>query len=137
MKNPFDAFCITKQSEEGVTLPLTLPNGQPTEHWLKVRGMDCPQCRASEAVYDRELALLAAENAKKELDPVEYRERRAALARNYVASFVVDWSNTQECTKENVVSFLEQAPQIQEAIDRFVSTRSNFMDEAFTSPPMD
>mgnify|MGYP003630001327 CR=1 FL=1 len=135
MTNPFDAFCITKQSEEGVKLPLTLPNGKPTDHWLKVRGMDCPQCRASEAIYDRGLSLLAAEHNKKELDPVEYKERRGALLRDYIASFIVDWSNTQDCTKGNVVSFLGQAPQILDAVDRFVSDRGNFIDAAFTNPP--
>lgn len=142
-KTPLDAFNIATKSEDGVKMPLRLPDGTPTEHFFVIRGGDSPTFRKAQARINREkVALLKVGNGK-EMDPADRAMREASLQRNLVASLVAGWSfsdseimgegNCIECTPEKVSAFLETAPQIQEEVDAFAGQRSNF----FNKPSID
>ncbi len=120
------AFNIARKSNEGVKLPLTLPDGTETAEWVKVRGADSKRFRNTQAKANRERL----KNVKKKSqEPAQVAQQDADITRRLVASLVSDWSFPEECNEANIVKFLADAPQIQEAIDLFADQRVNFFDK--------
>ncbi len=120
------AFSIKKQSEEGVKMPLTLPDGSPTEHYLTVRGADSSSFRKAQARSHRgALDLLKLQKAKK-LDPGDLAMRQAKVQRDLISNLIAGWSFEEECTPERVSSFLDEAPQIEEKVNEVAADRSLF-----------
>lgn len=114
-------FFTKANAEEGVTLPLFTPDGTPTAHWLKIRGIDSDTFAMAEFEAKREMMNIA------QIEDVRERDRRNMRNKtNLIASLVMGWSFEQECTKANVVNFLTQAPQIQEAINLAAGDRARF-----------
>jgi hypothetical protein len=125
-----DAFNVVKKATEGVKMPLNLPDGTPTEHFIVVRGADSTRFRGAKAKYNRELA----KGLKSCKDDAEKQEAlQDETTRKMVAALVVDWSFDTECNETNIRKFLADSPQIQEQIDSFAGVRSNF----FVKPPQD
>lgn len=116
-----NAFFTRGPANEGVQLPLYLPNGEKSEHWVRVLGVDSDAFRAAEAESRRDAFRIAA---------IESREERASeiakSKRGLIASLVVAWSFEQPCTRENVEAFFMEAPQIMDAIDMAASKRALF-----------
>lgn len=121
--NNLEAFYTKDLAEEGVMLPLDLPDGTPTEHWIRVRSVDSDAFRIAEA-HSKRAALRIAAN--KELDD----NGRILAARDtefeLIAALVVSWSFDMECTTSTVAKFLKQAPQIADEINKFACRRSLF-----------
>lgn len=130
-KTKMEAFNVVELSIEGVRVPLSLPDGAPTEEFFIVHGADTKEFRALKAKADRKAldAIKALGNKK----PEEMAKIQEEVKTELVASLVKDWSFEQECTHANVVVFLQTAPQIQTQVDMFAGDRSNF----FTKPPKD
>lgn len=122
------AFNVVAMSNDGVKLPLRLPDGTVTEEFLVVRGADSKTFRNQQARANREKVKLA---KKQNLDPAQVARQNADIDRRLVASLVVDWSFDEECNEVNVAKFLADAPQIQGQIDLFAGDRANF----FKKPP--
>lgn len=122
-------FFTRQKATEGIKLPLALPDGSETDHWLRIRGIDSDEFRRTDAKARREameLAELAEAASKDEAKLAELEKQIQDLQRKVVASLVIEWSFPEPCTEANVVKFLREAPQIQTEIDRLSARRKLF-----------
>lgn len=116
-----ELFHTRKAANEGIEVPLYTPQGQKTEHWMRIRGVDSDEFRLAEADSKRDVMRIAQiENPRERLAEVELSKLKL------IAVLVISWSFPQECTQENVLEFLKEAPQIADAIDTAASKRSLF-----------
>lgn len=114
-------FFTRQKANEGVKLPLYLPDGTPSEHWIKVRGIDSDHFRKAEASAKRKAIEFA------QIDDVEERANKVRETElECIAALVAGWSFDMECTKENVVNFLREAPQIADMVNRYAARRAEF-----------
>lgn len=116
-----ELFHTRQFANEGIELPLYTPDGKRSEHWMRIRGVDSDEFRLAEAESKRDVMRIAQiENARDRTAEVELSKL------TLIAALVISWSFPQECTRENVVAFLKEAPQIADAIDTAASKRSLF-----------
>jgi hypothetical protein len=115
-------FHTRQSANEGIDLPLSLPDGTATEHKIKIRGVDSEVFRKAEIESRRRAMEAAATKGKEGIAPSEQLEERLFL----IASLVISWSFEQECTIENVKAFLREAPQVADQIDSLAAKRSLF-----------
>jgi len=131
-----EAFFIKDTSEEGVKVDLTLPDGTATGEHLIVRGADSPTFRKALARTNRlKMDLMKRTQGSKgrqALDAGTAAMKEAKIGRELVAKLVVGWSFEQDFTQENLLKFLENAPQILEQIDQFAGDRTNFFKNPLT-----
>ncbi|QDP52365.1 MAG: hypothetical protein Unbinned4162contig1001_65 [Prokaryotic dsDNA virus sp.] len=121
-------FFTRQKAEEGVSLPLQTPDGKDSEHKLTVRGVDSDVYRQAEFESKRK----AAEIAQIE----DLKDRYAAMRdeqRRLVAVLIIDWTFEAECTMENKIEFLTNAPQIEDVVNRFAGTRQAFFSKRSSS----
>lgn len=116
-----EAFFTREKANEGIRVPLHLPTGELSEHWIEIYGVDSDAFRIAEAMSRREGVRIAQIE-----DPAKRDTATAELTRRLRAALVKGWSFDQECTPDNVAAFLREAPQIAEAIDRVSSNRALF-----------
>ncbi len=116
-----NAFFTREAANEGVQLPLYLPSGEKSEHWVRILGVDSDAFRYAESESRRDTFRLAAIE-----DLAARSEEIASSKRRLIASLVVAWSFPQECTLANVDAFFREAPQIMDAIDITASKRALF-----------
>lgn len=117
-----EQFFTRQRANEGIELPLDLPDGTPTAHRIRIRGIDSDQFRAANAESRRRLVELTMNREKATVDPLEHEAERLRL----LASLVVSWTFPQPCTVEGIIELLRQAPQLAEQIDRVAAKRSLF-----------
>lgn len=125
-----EAFNVVKLSNEGVKMPLSLPDGTKTAEYLVVRGADSKEFRTHLSKANREKVKVAKLNTK---DPAAADRKLAEINRELVATLVAGWSFPVECDKAHVVQFLADSPQIQKQVDDFAGNQANF----FVRPPED
>ena len=116
-----EEFYTRGRAEDGVKIPLQTPEGAKTDHYLIVCGIDSDRFRQADIKAKRKMLELAAET-----DDEKRTENLNSAKAELIASLVKDWSFDQECTRANVVSFLREAPQIMEQIDRVTANRPLF-----------
>lgn len=116
-----EAFFTREKANEGIEVPLYLPDGTKTEHWLRIRGVDSDHFRLAEAESKRDAMRVAMIE-----DPLERAKAIADAKLNLIAALVISWSFEKECTLENVKEFFRQAPQIADAVDQVASKRALF-----------
>lgn len=116
-----ELFHTRKNANEGVELPLYLPNGEASEHTITVRGVDSDAFRKAEAAAKRKAV---------ELAQIKSEQKRAEAVRETelecIAALVAKWTFEEPCTKANVVKFLREAPQIADMVNRFAARRAEF-----------
>lgn len=123
-----DDFFTRQKANEGIKLPLSLPDGTETEHFLVVRGVDSDVFREAETEAKRSAMQVAAME--------DEAERKGAMADGkltLVASLVMDWSFDQECTVDNIKAFLHEAPQIADQIDQVAARRTLFFGKGLSN----
>lgn len=116
-----EQFFTRKVANEGIKVPLSLPNGAETAHFFVVRGVDSDAFRDADAA-SRRVAVLAA-------GLEDEAERKALLddsRLDLVIALIADWSFDQECNYENKRRLLIEAPQLRDAVDRIAAKRSLF-----------
>lgn len=114
-------FFTREKANSGIKLPLTLPTGEKTEHYLQIRGVDSDEFRAAEAAHIRQAVDFA------QIEDVMERARKIDEAKTeLIASLVVSWSFPMECNLENVVQFFNDAPQIMESVNKIAGKRKLF-----------
>jgi len=122
-----DAFKTRAKANDGVKVPLSTPDGSPTEHWLQIRSIWSDEYQAArselirQAIDDgRKVSEANGEAAtlRKTLD----RKRRAVAA----ASLIAGWSFDLEFTEEAVSDFLLEAPQILAHVERIAEDGARF-----------
>ncbi|UXX42070.1 hypothetical protein [Pseudomonas phage phiH2] len=116
-----DAFFTRSRANEGLELPLYLPNGQKSEHWVRILGVDSDSFRNAEAESRRDAFRIA------QIEDLADRAKAIADSkRRLVASLVVAWSFDRPCNVDEVEAFFREAPQIMDAIDLAASKRALF-----------
>ena len=100
-------------------LPLQLKSGESTDHYLMVIGTESDSFRAAQSKALREGALKASAG---EFDDSAHK----AIDLELIASLIDSWSFDQDCTKENKINFLDNAPYIRDAINAFGANQDNF-----------
>ena len=115
-------FFTRQKANEGVKLPLDLPDGTPTAHFITVRGVDSDDFRRANTESKRKLVELALDRERATLDPKEHEQQRL----NVLASLVAGWSFDQPCTFENIITLLREAPNLADQIDRIAAKRHLF-----------
>jgi hypothetical protein len=108
--------------EAGKKLPLTLPDGTETEHYLIVIGSDAPAAR-------RRLLELSREDRsrdKSKMSDDELYDIETANTIKYRSSLVTGWSFDTPFSKEAVSELLAQNPGLSQEIELLASNRSRF-----------
>lgn len=114
-------FFTREKANEGIQLPLYLPNGLKSEHWVRIIGIDSDIFRAADIEARRDAVRIA------QIDEPKAREEAIAKSkRDLIAVLVIDWSFPHPCTHEAVSDFFKEAPQIMDAIDQAASRRALF-----------
>lgn len=116
-----EQFFTRQKANEGKKLFLFEPSGSKTEHYLKVLGIDSDSFKAAEVEAKRKSSELGMVK-----DNYERSVKWLEIQRELIAELVVDWSFEQPCTKENVINFLKEAPQIEEQINSYCGKRTLF-----------
>ena len=125
------SFSIKAKSDEGIKVPLLLPDGEKTEHFLMVRGADSAAFRKAQARAHRgALDLLKLSKAKKPIEPGDLAMRQAKVQRDLISHLFAGWSFEEECTPESASAFMEEAPQIEELVNEIAGDRSHFFSKA-------
>lgn len=123
-----EAFFTREKANEGIEVPLYLPSGEKSEHWLRIRGVDSDHFRLAEADSRRKAIDIATID-----DTLERAKAIADAKLALIAELVVGWSFEKECTPENVKEFFRQAPQIADAVDQVASKRTLFFGKGSSS----
>lgn len=130
-------FHTRAAANEGVQVPLTGPDGEPTEYWLRLIGLDSDIFRKKRIEVNRDSLLKASvKGAKKAEELLDLGDAFHAKQKlRLLACLITDWNFTDEaeppqplpCTEENIIAFLTEAPQIADMIDRLAADRSFFL----------
>lgn len=127
-KPSMEQFFTRQQANEGIELPLSLPDGTVTQHSIRIRGVDSDIFKRADAASRRKMLELSVDLDKEKVQ-VELQREKLKL----IASLVISWTFDREFTPANVLEFLEEAPQIADQVDRLASRRSLFFSKG--SPP--
>ena len=123
-------FFTREKANEGILVPLNLPDGTPTEHWIKIRGIDSDAFRKAEAESKRKMMEFARDLADKKLTSEQEREARQAFVDQsrleLIASLAFEWSFPVELNKEMITKFLTEAPNQADILDRLAYDRVAF-----------
>lgn len=135
-------FYTRSTANEGIEMPLFLPSGKKTKYWMKILGAD------SDTNHETHARLMSRQAPKIKIeaenidDPKEREkfitEKQRDLEREAIAMLIVDWNLERddkpvECTQEEKVNFLREAPQIADQINRVASDRNVFFLKGQTS----
>lgn len=135
-------FFTRAKANEGIKLELRLPDGTPTECWIRVRGIDSDAYK--KAVADMRLRALSLMGSDNEEDKAKLKDMSKGelhddeLLGMFVA-LVADWYLLDEedkpipCTPENIKEFLREAPQIAEQINEISTRRKLFFGKSLKS----
>ncbi len=129
-----DQFFTRANAEKGIKLPLLLPDGTPTKEFVVIRGVDSDVFRNRETQTIRKTAEAMAElesQAKAEKTAVDADKRSKVMDEielELIAALVKEWSFDLECSQENVVAFLREAPQIRNMINHKAGARKDFFE---------
>lgn len=121
-------FHTRSVANEGIKVPLELPDGTKTDHYLMVRSIDSDAFRDAETESKRNALQIASIDNPEEKNQALKDEKNALLV-----SLVIDWTFEEECTPENVKRFLEEAPQIADTIDYMATRRALFFGKGLSS----
>lgn len=130
MRTGMESFFTRSKANNGIQLPLYLPDGTKSEHTFTIRGVDSDVFREADAEARR--------NAMDIAQITDMTERAEAIKEGklrLIASLVMAWTFDQPCTPEAVVNFLREAPQLADAIDQVASRRSLFFAQGLSSSP--
>ena len=121
------AFFTKDAANEGVTLPLTLPDGAESEYKLTILSVDSDSYRSMNLECNRRLrdsvqGLQDGSKERLEALSAAYEANRVSL----LASVIKDWNFPEPCTRENKEKLLREAPQIAAVIDEFAGNRRAF-----------
>jgi len=126
-----EAFFTRQKANEGVKLPLALPDGTETDHWLRIRGIDSDAFKAARSESNRAAMDLAA--VADTLPKAELESKMTDAKLRLLASLVMGWSFEQDFTEEAVLQFLREAPQIADQIDSLAARRRLFFAQSSTN----
>jgi hypothetical protein len=114
-------FYTVPASEAGIKLPLLMPDGTDSGHWIMVKGPDSLAYRKSMDVINRR---------RMEIMTIEDFEERERVADDVLADsrapLVMAWSFDEPLTIESAREFLKNAPLIARQIEQASGDRRRF-----------
>lgn len=117
-------FYTRDAGNQGMKIPLVLPNGEESEDFLVIRSVDSDAFRMAESDAKREVMRAA------QVDDIDERRRIAKEnTLNMQVALVKEWSFDEPCTPENVRVFLVGAPQVADALDQLATKRALFIEK--------
>ncbi|AIM40550.1 hypothetical protein [Vibrio phage VpKK5] len=129
-----DQFFTRQNAEKGIKVPLLLPDGTPTAEFVVIRGVDSDIFRTRETQTMRKTAEALAEleaeakEKKRKVDPDTKSKVMDEIELELISVLVKDWSFPMECTLENVMDFLREAPQVRNLINTKAGARKDFFE---------
>lgn len=114
-------FFTRDSANDGIRLPLVLPDGTPTSHWLDIRGIDSDAFCEEEADSFRRGLQLASEK-----DEAKRKLARKEEDLRVTATLVKGWSFEKPCALDNVIALLRNAPQIKKQVEVAAYDRARF-----------
>ena len=121
-----EKFFTRQKAQEGKKVPLSLPDGSPTEHWIVIRGIDSDSYAEAMAAERRMMIDNTVEvDGKTKIDPAITKDAPLRV----LASLVAAWSFEEECNTKNVINLLKEAPQLREELDTITADRKYFFGE--------
>lgn len=115
-------FFTRENANEGIEVPLYRPGSkEKSGEWIRIRGVDSDEFRAAELESKRAMRSILENQDIKDKDK-RHREELTKL----LASLVISWSFPEECTRENIIELLSNAPQIEDAINTLAANRALF-----------
>ena len=124
-----EEFFTKDAANEGVEIPLYLPTGDKSEHTITIYGVDSDEFYRALQIEKRKLSGI--EIAAKKLegeDRLEYINDKQRESEYTVLGYLIkDWTFEMECTMENKIRFVKNAPQIGEQINRISGDRKLFL----------
>jgi hypothetical protein len=116
------AFFTRQKSNEGIEFALDFPDGTPSPHRIRIRGIDSDAFRSAQAASWRRLQERLSAVERKEPTEEELLTEKLRLQ----SALVVSWTFPEPCTPENVATLLREAPALAHQIDRIAGNRSHF-----------
>jgi hypothetical protein len=117
-----EAFFTRQKANEGIEVPLWLPNGDKSPFSLRIRGIDSDAFKGAEAESRRRMVELASADLTKLSSIAVAAEERLGI----LSALVISWTFPDEFNAANVRTLLREAPQIADQIDRIASKRHLF-----------
>lgn len=117
-------FYTRENANEGIKVPLFLPSGEESEHYLVVAGHDSDRFREKETEIIRRFAKKIASEGEdfKSDDAYDQNDQLELLA-----SLILDWSFDEELTEESAIEMLREAPQIAQQVNALSTKRELFI----------
>jgi len=131
-----EQFYTRPQANEGKKLPLSLPDGSPSDHYLVILGVDSDEFEFARHKAQQQLVEL---KVNEDLDDKKIFDETKLIKTKLIATLIKDWSFTDDdgkplpCTKDAVVEFLTNAPQIAETVDTIACDRDFFLIDSLES----
>lgn len=117
-------FFTKEKAEKGVKIPLSLPTGEETEHWIKIISADSEAYKNVERDASRRLVKEFSGAKIDSKNESIFDDKANELQLEITASLVVDWSfEDEKCTKANVIDMLKNAPHIRTQIENIAINR--------------
>ncbi len=123
-----EAFFTREKANSGIKVPLSLPNGEVSDHYLMIRGVDSDSFRDADTKARRNAAIVVDMETDEEKDSFLEDSRLDILA-----SLLISWSFEEECNPENIKKLFKEAPQIADAVDKVAAKRSLFFGKESSS----
>lgn len=125
-RDPMEVFMVRERANlpqrERLTHPTTM---QPTEHWLDIVSSLSDSFRAArDSAMQKAVSISAIANDEKRREAT--KESQLEMA----ASLVAGWSFSKPCTKDNVMKFLREAPQVYNMVLRVSDENERFFKDA-------
>lgn len=114
-----EQFMTDRFQSQSQKLYLYLPNGQLSNHYLELIGIDSKVMRQKKKQLFREIAVKVKE---KEFTD----ELQDEFSTKLLASSVIGWSFSKPCNYESVCEFLDKSPIIRDAVDIFINDNENY-----------
>jgi hypothetical protein len=121
-------FYTRSKANDGIKVDLYLPNGEATDHFIRIRGIDSDQFRDTDTKVRRSAIKIV------EIDDEELKEEMIKDSHlDILVSLVIDWSFDDECNPANIKQLFTEAPQIADTVDRAAAKRSLFFDNGLNN----
>lgn len=112
-------------ANEGRQVQIPGRDGRTTSEWMRVHHTDCDSFRQKRADV-----LATAAMQGEDIGQDERKRRRDAAMLDLMASTVSAWSLEEECTRENVIELLKNAPYLYDWLCRITDDGSVFFGSA-------
>lgn len=123
-----EQFFTKEKANNGIEIPLSLPDGSATEYYLLIRGVDSDHFREAEAD-----SLRKALDIKQTLEEKDQTPAFDDLKVWLIAQLVLDWNLPEECNEENIIKLFLNAPQIKDEVNRIAGDRKIFFKKSSKS----